>query len=108
MLDRMRLFVVGFVVIAATGLVGMAAARQSPGPDDTACLVNVKQVGTALMMYIQDYDEVLPPMKSMAGAQKVLIPYIKSNSVFTCPVTNKPYKNNPVVGSKKLGDFVEP
>src|SRR5712692_7503045 len=31
-----------------------AKARQA------ACLSNEKQVGTAIMMYVQDYDEVLP------------------------------------------------
>jgi prepilin-type N-terminal cleavage/methylation domain-containing protein/prepilin-type processing-associated H-X9-DG protein len=70
------------------------AARQS------SCLNNQKQLGTAMMMYVQDYDEVYPAM-FWAGSQwnpnfgtpagqpnywgYELSTYIKNNQVFRCP-----------------------
>ena len=42
---------------------------------------NLKQVGLAMMMYVQDYDEVYPTMKTAAQA-RVLMPYLKSESAF--------------------------
>jgi prepilin-type N-terminal cleavage/methylation domain-containing protein/prepilin-type processing-associated H-X9-DG protein len=64
-----------------------------------ACLNNLKQIGTGIMMYAQDYDETLPStwMGNGAGAggdagpapaytwQYMIIPYIKNDQVFICP-----------------------
>jgi prepilin-type N-terminal cleavage/methylation domain-containing protein len=35
----------------------------------TACVSNVKQLGLAWMMYVQDYDETFPPTNSPANSQ---------------------------------------
>ena len=67
----------------------------------TSCLSNTKQIGTAVMMYAQDYDEVIPrnahsdPPRINEGAHfvncstprwmDVLYPYIKNEQVFNCP-----------------------
>ena len=68
-----------------------AKARQA------ACLSNTKQIATGLMMYTQDYDEVLPmgTYASWCGRtdndfrnpkwMDMLYPYIKNTQVFTCP-----------------------
>ena len=58
-------------------------ARQSQ------CLSNGKQLGTSLMMYVQDYDEVYP-MGGHGGPQparwhRMVHPYIKNAGVFNCP-----------------------
>jgi len=42
-------------------------ARQS------ACLSNMKQVGTALMMYAQDYDEALPEQPMAPRSSSVTV-----------------------------------
>ena len=59
-----------------------------------ACLSNVKQLGTGLIMYVQDYDEVLPhhndtanfmsPTAAANWARNVQ-PYVKNLQVLTCP-----------------------
>jgi prepilin-type N-terminal cleavage/methylation domain-containing protein/prepilin-type processing-associated H-X9-DG protein len=70
-------------------------ARQS------ACLSNCKQLGSALMMYAQDYDETLPCWQANPTNGVVLnpafatwgwslwvdaiSPYVKSRGVFICP-----------------------
>jgi hypothetical protein len=48
---------------------------------------NAKQVGTALMMYVQDYDEVYPPAD---GVINRLMPYVKNESIFHDPATEAP------------------
>ena len=63
----------------------------------TSCLSNVKQVGTAFHMYVQDYDEVTPNMWGGSGTclptgQNCshewwfgLYPYVKNIQLFYCP-----------------------
>jgi len=75
----------------------------------TACLSNEKQIGLAVQQYTQDADERLffyansaTPSASRTGAivpkvlanpvrwWNALMPYIKSNNVFTCPSDSGP------------------
>jgi len=61
----------------------------------TACLSNQKQIGLALMQYVQDNDEVFPCTKTFPwtpggqpqgiGWAGELYPYVKSRAVFKCP-----------------------
>ncbi len=68
-------------------------ARQS------ACVSNCKQIGTALMMYVQDYDETYPMVVESEGPAgeycnwyDLLQPYIKNDGMFQCPsFRNKDY-----------------
>jgi len=79
----------------------------------TACLSNTKQIGIGVLMYIQDYDEQLffyasnvTPSQSRTGAVipsslkdperwwNVIMPYLKSNAVFTCPSDSGPTPSN--------------
>lgn len=64
-----------------------AKARQ------TACLSNVKQIGLALEMYCQDYDESYPVVDHVRGYDwwMPLQPYVKNAQVFRCPA----YKAGP-------------
>ncbi len=74
------------------------AARQS------SCLSNCKQMGNAVMMYTQDYDEVYPwmwqggsgsawvhvPVNQTASSNyfiwaEFIYPYVKNDGVFQCP-----------------------
>ena len=60
-----------------------------------ACLSNLKQVGMALMMYVQDWDETYPVMTLCpAWSQRTpwnclpqgeLLPYLKNVDVWRCP-----------------------
>jgi prepilin-type N-terminal cleavage/methylation domain-containing protein/prepilin-type processing-associated H-X9-DG protein len=59
-------------------------ARQS------SCLSNHRQVGTAAMMYVQDYDELWVPYSLGGGANQKLWPalfqpYIKNTNIFIEP-----------------------
>lgn len=63
-----------------------------------SCLSNIKQIGTGIMLYTQDYDEYLPygymynfPCPSTDGAtelyywQDLCRPYVKNEAVYSCP-----------------------
>src|ERR1043166_7135749 len=55
----------------------------------TACLSNMKQIGTALTMYNQDYDETFPYIRFKSDASYVwrnaIRPYLKNLDVLGCP-----------------------
>ncbi|MHB1461446.1 MAG: DUF4190 domain-containing protein [Armatimonadota bacterium] len=47
----------------------------------SGCLSNAKQIGLAMVLYADDYDEKLPMTENWRTA---LLPYIKTDKVFTC------------------------
>src|SRR5438128_8863640 len=68
----------------------------------SACVSNMRQIGSALMMYVQDYDETYPYIRfhcpGGGGALKgsrcyvwknAIRPYLKSAEVLACP--SNPY-----------------
>ena len=81
-----------------------AKARQA------ACLSNMKQLGTATLMYAQDYDETIG--RKWWDFHIDLEPYVKSIDVFVCPQSSapKPKKRlfNPAywsAGGSEVGEF---
>jgi prepilin-type N-terminal cleavage/methylation domain-containing protein/prepilin-type processing-associated H-X9-DG protein len=72
----------------------------------TACSNNMKQIGTALMMYAQDYDETLPHIRFTCKGSRCYVwknairPYLKSLAVLACP--SNPY------GKSQPGQFSDP
>jgi len=61
----------------------------------TTCVSNMRQIGTSLMMYVQDYDETYPYIRFHGdNANKgtrayvwrnVIAPYLKNKGVLSCP-----------------------
>lgn len=58
----------------------------------TSCASNLKQLGTAFELYIQDYDSKLPPLIQIHFipndnhfSKALLRPYIKNEGIFKCP-----------------------
>lgn len=86
----------------------VAGAAGETGAGSGTSESNLKQIGTALLMYVQDYDEVLPPMTSSTQLSKVLQPYCKSTAIFTQPGAEKPYQPNPILSKKKLRHITSP
>src|SRR5439155_12843822 len=64
----------------------------------TTCVSNLKQIGTGLMMYVQDYDERYPifsfalcrPGYDAIWTNEIL-PYTKNTQIFVCPSIKPPY-----------------
>lgn len=98
----MRRTVLVWVVaaIVATG----AWAAQRPA----SCVTNAKQMCMGMLMYAQDYNEILPPMASSASVQKILMPYIKNDKVFLCTVSGKPFAWNKAMSGKTLKSIKNP
>lgn len=83
-------------ILAAVLFPVFASARERAR--QSACLTNMKQIGTALLQYVGDYDETLPgasmnvPTASLSTTTDAripidmqLMPYVKSNNIWTCP-----------------------
>jgi prepilin-type N-terminal cleavage/methylation domain-containing protein/prepilin-type processing-associated H-X9-DG protein len=54
----------------------------------TSCLSNCKQIGTALRMYLDDYEGAYPFSwfdKGQYGFDVALYPYTKNTAIFACP-----------------------
>ena len=51
------------------------------------CQSNEKQMGLAIMQYVQDYDESMLPRSSAQGKAwpQTLQPYVKNQNIFQCP-----------------------
>ncbi|NSW57311.1 MAG: DUF1559 domain-containing protein [Armatimonadetes bacterium] len=75
----------------------------------TACLNNLKQLGTASIMYSQDYDEMVLPhcfrdFTDPSGTVyhywfETIAPYVKNNQVFVCPSHRGAVGGHSFVGS---------
>ena len=74
-------------ILAAILLPVFAAARERARA--TSCASNEKQIGLALLMYCQDYDEMVVPACSPGWKPPTWIdwitPYVKSSGVWVCP-----------------------
>jgi prepilin-type N-terminal cleavage/methylation domain-containing protein/prepilin-type processing-associated H-X9-DG protein len=87
------LVVIAIIAILAAILFPVFAQARDKARS-TACLSNMKQIGNALMMYMQDYDEKTTwfwnaqvDKKNYLGGYwyQCLMPYTKSLQVFMCP-----------------------
>jgi prepilin-type N-terminal cleavage/methylation domain-containing protein/prepilin-type processing-associated H-X9-DG protein len=81
------LVVIAIIAILAAILFPVFAQAREKARS-TTCLSNMKQLGTATTMYMQDYDGAYPLawyQTPQYGFDVVLFPYIKSYQVFECP-----------------------
>jgi prepilin-type N-terminal cleavage/methylation domain-containing protein/prepilin-type processing-associated H-X9-DG protein len=91
------LVVIAIIAILAAILFPVFAQARAKARQ-TSCLSNTKQLGTATMMYLQDYDEKFPFAAHLedgfADANKwyganILQPYVKNPDVLFCPSMTK-------------------
>ena len=81
------LVVIAIIAILAAILFPVFAQARAKARQ-TSCLSNGRQIGTAFLMYTQDFDENLPlttyPLPSNSWTSQAQ-PYIKSQQLFRCP-----------------------
>ncbi len=91
-----ELLVVIAIIAILAAILFPVFARAREKARQTSCLSNMKQVGLATMMYVQDYDErfmrcwngpVVPGVRgeTCLGWQHVIYPYQKNSQLVICP-----------------------
>lgn len=99
------LVVIAIIAILAAILFPVFAQAREKARQ-TSCASNLRQIGTALLMYVQDYDETYPnrrfePFDTASNNARyddnswrsVIQPYIKNTQVLSCP--SNPDKDTP-------------
>ena len=113
------LVVIAIIAILAAILLPVFAAAREKARQST-CANNMKQIGLAIIMYTQDYDEEMPIVTSQNtlpagllyfplgqvqsqgnhyGWVEIIIPYVKSLAVFICPDDNETQQQHGNFGS---------
>ena len=89
-----ELLVVIAIIAILAAILFPVFARAREKARQTSCLNNTKQLGLALMMYAQDYDERLVPLANGGhGVARrpwytLIEPYIKNQQILECPSAN--------------------
>jgi prepilin-type N-terminal cleavage/methylation domain-containing protein len=115
-LIELLVVIVIIAILAAILFPVFAQARQKARL--TSCLSNLKQLGTALSMYAQDYDERLAPhvdrwpkgTPSPDSSTSVVAnrlkaawgPYVKNEGIFRCPADTGVMATNWAIGFYEL------
>jgi prepilin-type N-terminal cleavage/methylation domain-containing protein len=77
------LVVIAIIAILAAILFPVFAAARDKARQ-TACLSNAKQIGLAVMLYTQDYDETYPSI-DFSKYLILVLPYTKNEEIWKCP-----------------------
>lgn len=99
-------YAVAAAVLLAVAVMTFSLATAAADP--AACSKNLKSLSMAVMMYAQNYDNTLPPMKNTVQLQRSLLRYVKNRAIFNCPVTKAAYAPNPALHCKELAKVKKP
>lgn len=89
------LVVIAIIAILAAILMPVFARARAKA-QQASCLSNLHQMGLALQMYVQDYDQVLPPaisgpdMAHLVTTMDLLQPYERNTQITLCMMDAKP------------------
>jgi prepilin-type N-terminal cleavage/methylation domain-containing protein/prepilin-type processing-associated H-X9-DG protein len=103
-----ELLVVIAIIAILAAILFPVFAKAREAARKTQCLSNCKQIGTGIMLYVQDYDEVYPSVDW--GAYLVLIqPYVKNIDLWRCPSQSGNYgvQNNSITGQATVWGTVK-
>ena len=120
-----ELLVVIAIIAILAAILFPVFARARENARRASCMSNLKQIGTAVQMYTQDYDEKFPLIAQSCcsgpyGDQKLpdgrrmrgywvwelaFYPYIKSTQAFVCP--SDPTGGNSGVTTNTSADFLD-
>lgn len=123
----MELLVVLVVIAIVAAILFPVFAKARENARGSACLSNLRQLGTALTLYVQDNDETFPlnrfpdaahplggcispgppfPIDGLEGSsvnwKRAVLPYVKSIACWQCPSNNSAWSKN--IYSDATGD----
>jgi prepilin-type N-terminal cleavage/methylation domain-containing protein/prepilin-type processing-associated H-X9-DG protein len=90
-----ELLVVIAIIAILAAILFPVFAQAKEAAKRTACLSNTKQIGLAVNMYLNDYDDMTPSIyetvtfSQVADVYQLLQPYVKNMDVFYCPDWNQ-------------------
>ena len=88
-----ELLVVIAIIAILASILFPVFARAREQARKAACQSNLKQLGLAMMQYVQDFDETYPVAQFDASPTRywyqVIEPYVKSTQVFVCPTAGQ-------------------
>jgi prepilin-type N-terminal cleavage/methylation domain-containing protein/prepilin-type processing-associated H-X9-DG protein len=119
-----ELLVVIAIIAILAALLFPVFAQAREQARQTVCSSNVRQIGMAIQMYVQDYDETLPiffayntedPITGAnaragypdhKGVEVLVLPYTQNKQIFTCPDDQGgPSLADPVYGCPGLNTY---
>lgn len=84
-----ELLVVIAIIAILAAILFPVFARAREKARETSCLSQLRQLGLALHMYAQDYDEMFPFDSYIGNPHPMLVnglsPYVKNRNLFYCP-----------------------
>jgi len=86
-----ELLVVIAIIAILAAILFPVFARARENARKANCQSNLKQIATGVMMYAQDYDEMLPKSARYITSTdlytwpSMIAPYLKNTDVYTCP-----------------------
>lgn len=85
-----ELLVVIAIIAILAAILFPVFARAREAARASSCKSNLKQIATGILMYTQDYDEVLPHGGNSSPVapsrwHQLIDPYVKNAAVFRCP-----------------------
>ncbi len=98
-----ELLVVIAIIAILASILFPVFARARAQARKVKCASNLRQIGLALQMYAQDYDQLLPmcdpredadgsPLDDYGAIFYVLDPYTRNNQIFRCPEDHSWYR----------------
>jgi hypothetical protein len=106
------LWVVGIGLLAVLAmfvlpmiLLPTVVQRSGSGASAPGCLSNVKQLAVGHLIYASDYDD---RFVADANFKPAVMPYIKNNEIFACPVTRVEFAANDGILGKDSTLLLDP
>ena len=84
-----ELLVVIAIIAILAAMLFPVFARAREKARQTSCLSNGKQIGTAMKMYLQDYDQKFVSTGDTWRWYLPMMPYVTNDQVFKCPSMGK-------------------
>lgn len=110
-----ELLVILAIILILASILFPVFSRVRENARRSSCQSNLKQIGVAVMMYVQDHDETYPSEQPTSSATSIwtrdtgaIYPYVKNIQIFECPsgITSLSGVNRQLYGSYGANQMV--